>query len=397
MKTAPLQKIRVITFDVFGTLVAPNPSIGHVYARCLKRHLPEAGTRELPADLNARFPAAWKQVLAATTEPVSEKSAKVFWEKVVAATLGEACPRSCFGTVFEEAWRAFGRGENWRVLPGTRRALEALRFLDYRMAAFTNADARMRTVLSDLQLDGYFERVFTSTELGLAKPDAAAFLRVAEQMGVAPADLLHVGDSLRDDVEGARGAGCRAAWLAPEAHFKPAGAVVVKSLPELVEMLRQSDTAHLQRRPGRRVVRNMVANLRGLPEEAPGVPFYKIPKDAYQPAPDDAREPPGESARASRRVRANPEQIFGDVILEVAKTVRTKATPLEALRAAWPELIGPLAERCEPVRIDAGGVLVVHCENAIIRSELGFRSRAVLRAAQKNPACNHVTRLVLQI
>ena len=64
-----------------------------------------------------------------------------------------------------------------------------------------------------------------SEDVGVMKPHRALFDHAADLAGAAPADLVYVGDSLRSDVEGALGAGWRAAWfrgdpaLAPKSTF----------------------------------------------------------------------------------------------------------------------------------------------------------------------------------
>jgi phosphoglycolate phosphatase-like HAD superfamily hydrolase len=44
------------------------------------------------------------------------------------------------------------------------------------------------------------------------KPNPTIFLHACEQLGVAPEDAVHVGDDRRNDLWGARDAGCDA-WL----------------------------------------------------------------------------------------------------------------------------------------------------------------------------------------
>jgi putative hydrolase of the HAD superfamily len=59
---------------------------------------------------------------------------------------------------------------------------------------------------------GAFERIFVSWELGLRKPERAAFDMVCEQMGVAPGEVLFFDDTA-ENVEGARAAGLQAVWV----------------------------------------------------------------------------------------------------------------------------------------------------------------------------------------
>jgi hypothetical protein len=56
--------------------------------------------------------------------------------------------------------------------------------------------------------------LYTSYELGLAKPDPTVFEAVASRHGAALGELLHVGDSWADDLLGVLAAGGRAVWIA---------------------------------------------------------------------------------------------------------------------------------------------------------------------------------------
>ena len=62
-------------------------------------------------------------------------------------------------------------------------------------------------------LEGRFRFVVFSQDYGLEKPDPSLFRIAMEQAGCTEAELLHVGDSLRDDVSGAKLAGVRSVWL----------------------------------------------------------------------------------------------------------------------------------------------------------------------------------------
>jgi putative hydrolase of the HAD superfamily len=70
--------------------------------------------------------------------------------------------------------------------------------------------------------------------VGAAKPDPAIFARGLALAGVPAADAWHVGDSLREDVEGALAAGVQPVLLARAgAPVAPAGVRVIPSLEEL--------------------------------------------------------------------------------------------------------------------------------------------------------------------
>jgi putative hydrolase of the HAD superfamily len=70
-----------------------------------------------------------------------------------------------------------------------------------------------RFVLERAGLLAHFDPVVISDEVGIRKPRAEIFEAVLERLGAAPAEVIHVGDSLSADVAGAASLGMRTAWL----------------------------------------------------------------------------------------------------------------------------------------------------------------------------------------
>ena len=62
-------------------------------------------------------------------------------------------------------------------------------------------------------LERYFAFVVFSQDVQVEKPDRRIFEITAERAGCEFAQMLHVGDSLKNDVAGARNAGVRSVWL----------------------------------------------------------------------------------------------------------------------------------------------------------------------------------------
>lgn len=73
----------------------------------------------------------------------------------------------------------------------------------------SNATDRLRSDLRALGLDDEFDAVFSSAELGVAKPDPEVFLRVCGALGIAPRGCLYVDDSAAN-VAAAAAVGLRA-------------------------------------------------------------------------------------------------------------------------------------------------------------------------------------------
>ena len=91
----------------------------------------------------------------------------------------------------------------------------------------SNWDCSLPGVLEDAGLLGLVDAVVSSAEAGAAKPDPAPFRRGLELVGASPGECLHVGDSQRNDVDGARAAGVEAVLLARD------GGGDIQSLREL--------------------------------------------------------------------------------------------------------------------------------------------------------------------
>ncbi|HEX6726854.1 MAG TPA: HAD-IA family hydrolase, partial [Nitrospira sp.] len=70
-----------------------------------------------------------------------------------------------------------------------------------------------------------------------AKPAPQIFQIALEKHAVDPEEALHVGDSLRDDVEGATKAGLHAVLLDRDGRHHGVGVRAIKSLEELFPLL----------------------------------------------------------------------------------------------------------------------------------------------------------------
>lgn len=107
----------------------------------------------------------------------------------------------------------------------------------YALATFSNGNADLRRI----GIDGHFAGVLNAESVGCAKPRAEAFLAAAAALGVAPHEMLYVGDNPHVDVAGARAAGCRAAWVNRVGAAWPEGLSPAADLevPDLLALARR--------------------------------------------------------------------------------------------------------------------------------------------------------------
>ncbi|MBC9711600.1 HAD family hydrolase [Streptomyces sp. TRM66268-LWL] len=101
----------------------------------------------------------------------------------------------------------------WALFPDTIPALDALagtyRHGILSNSSLVNQDHKLRT----LGVRDRFEAVLCAAELGVAKPEAAAFHAACDALGLAPHEVAYVGDQPDTDARGAVEAGLTGIWL----------------------------------------------------------------------------------------------------------------------------------------------------------------------------------------
>jgi len=116
------------------------------------------------------------------------------------------------------------------VLP----ALAAL--ADHVLVIVSNWDCSLADWLGPAGLLDHIDAVVTSAEVGVAKPAPGIFERALELARAQPGEVTHVGDSLENDVAGARAVGIRPVLVARDGGA-PGGVESVRSLADLPALL----------------------------------------------------------------------------------------------------------------------------------------------------------------
>ena len=113
-----------------------------------------------------------------------------------------------------------------RPVPGM---IELVRSLKVPVAVISNSEGKLRELAREMGWEGDFAVMADSGTLGVEKPDPRIFQWTAEHLGVAPAEIVHVGDSWPADVQGALTAGFQAI------HFRgPGGPASAEELRRLL-------------------------------------------------------------------------------------------------------------------------------------------------------------------
>ncbi|MBO9997631.1 MAG: HAD family hydrolase [Cyanobacteria bacterium SID2] len=208
---------RVIFFDAVGTLFGVRGSVGEVYAEIAKR---EAGVEADPETIERTFLDSFKAAPPAkfpTVEPYQllEREHQ-WWYDVVRNTFQRAdlldrFPH--FDLFFDRLFAYFASADPWFIYPDVFPTLTYWKQQGVELGAISNFDSRLYAVLDALDLSPFFSSVTISTHVGAAKPESEIFERALAAHDCPPEAAWHVGDSYRDDYEGARAAGLRGIWL----------------------------------------------------------------------------------------------------------------------------------------------------------------------------------------
>jgi putative hydrolase of the HAD superfamily len=220
--------LRAVLFDVDFTLARPGPELGpDGYVRAGERH----GLR-LEAD---RYEAARDAALVdLRRHPELEHDDEIwfrFTERIVRGMGGDADAAYDCAVEITRGWE---RHENFELYDDVPDALAALRAAGLRIGLVSNSARDVREFARHHALD--VDAGISSFHHGRTKPHASIFRAVLDLLGVEPAEAAMVGDTIADDIEGARALGMQAILLDRDGlhpDFEPR----IESLGELAELL----------------------------------------------------------------------------------------------------------------------------------------------------------------
>jgi len=230
--------IAAVTLDAVGTLIAVAEPVGETYARVAARHGLRVGAEEAGLRFRAAFAAAPPLAFPGAGRGLRDHE-RAWWHAIVSAAIGPAAAAGSVDAALDELFTHYAGAGAWRVFPEVAGVLGTLRARGLRLAVASNFDGRLVPLLDALGLGRLLDAAAYSSEAGSAKPDPGIFRAALARVGVAPADALHVGDGLVEDVFGARAAGMRALLVDREGRepILPAGVRAVASLDALPRLL----------------------------------------------------------------------------------------------------------------------------------------------------------------
>jgi putative hydrolase of the HAD superfamily len=237
--TDTTRPLRAVFLDIGDTVMRPNPSWEHVYAMAFEEFGVQVTIDELYAALRQAYRhGGWG--LESGFEPTEETSFRRTVEIDAAAitALGlEPMPDAFYRRLGE----LFMVTSHWHIFPDAYPTLTALQERGLVVGAVSNWVWNLPELLHALDLVRHFDFIAASARIGFEKPHPRIFEWALEHAGVPAETVIHVGDHVGADVEGARAVGIdgvlidRAQRYAPDEV--PDGVPVIRSLAELLPIV----------------------------------------------------------------------------------------------------------------------------------------------------------------
>jgi putative hydrolase of the HAD superfamily len=194
--------VRAVLFDVDFTLCRPGPELSaDRYARIAARH-------GLTLDTNRYDEAREAAVLNLKRHPELLHDDSIwhrFTEEIFIGMGGPDAIASECATEIEEGW---GVSENFELFEDALPVLEEIRRAQLKIGLVSNGIRDLTEFVAHHRLD--VDAIVDSRSHGRVKPHPTIFEAALERLGVSAAEAVMVGDSLEEDIEGARGLGMRA-------------------------------------------------------------------------------------------------------------------------------------------------------------------------------------------
>jgi putative hydrolase of the HAD superfamily len=230
MHSAP----QVVFFDAAGTLFHVRGSVGEAYLRLARKYGVTAPPEIIQQAFSRAFADAPVPVFAVNDPPAIKSCERLWWFDVVHNVFYRVGMFEGFDDYFEEVFAYFALADAWELYPDTLSTLKVLDDRGIELGIVSNFDSRLYEILLGLGIDRFFESVTISSFAQAAKPSPHIFRRALQKHGVRPECAVHVGDSLRDDAEGATAAGLQGVLLdRASAGTVPPGQMVITRLGDL--------------------------------------------------------------------------------------------------------------------------------------------------------------------
>jgi len=227
-----------VFFDFAGTLFSDRDLRG-VHLAQLQFVADAIGVQRSDSELRAAYRAGMGVAYRAVASAPAYLHADLFRTAFIAmaAQLGGELSRAAADEALQRQYAATVEGA--RLRPDCLDTLSRLRAEELHVQIVSNIDDELLHPLAErLGLGAVVDAFTSSEEAGSCKPDPAIYRYALGKAGLAPGQVLFVGDSTVHDVQGPAAAGMSTAWLVADAkrELDPHPDYIIESLGEVLEI-----------------------------------------------------------------------------------------------------------------------------------------------------------------
>ncbi|MDJ0729869.1 MAG: HAD-IA family hydrolase [Crocosphaera sp.] len=232
-----MKQPKVIFLDAVGTLFGVKGSVGEIYSYLAAQVGVQCDASILETTFYKQFkkapPLAFHGVDIMTVPDLEYQ----WWYQVAYDTYTEAKvidQFSDFDGFFRQLYDYFATPHPWFLYTDVFPALQHWQKQGIALGIISNFDTRIYEVLDIFGLTDFFQTITISSTTGTAKPDCNIFIEALEKHDCQPEETWHIGDSKKEDYEGAKYAGINPFLLERNEEIDRSDYTIIDSMARLI-------------------------------------------------------------------------------------------------------------------------------------------------------------------
>ena len=217
-----MSEITTVTFDLWQTLLIDNRELGlrrsDARLEGVRRVLSDCGEEFEPEHISEAYWECYRQCAAVREElrDVSFPEQIDIFVESISPGLGDRLTEGALSKitrVYADSFLDYPPPAHSDAVD----VLKSVHAMGLRIGMISNTGmtpgSTFRTYLANTGMLGYFDTLTFSDEVKMAKPAKEIFLLTLRAMNSVPEQTVHIGDSVRNDVAGAKLCGLRTVWI----------------------------------------------------------------------------------------------------------------------------------------------------------------------------------------
>jgi putative hydrolase of the HAD superfamily len=208
-----MKQPKVIFLDAVGTLFSVKGSVGKAYANIAGQFGVEVSEEAVNVAFIKSFAAAPPPIFPGVKLEDIPNYEFEWWQMVALETfqqVGAVNQFADFSKFFEQLYSHFATVKPWLLYGDVIPTLKSWKKRNIELGIISNFDSRLYLVLESLHIIDFFTSITISTEVSAAKPNKQIFTYSLDKHNCQAADAWHIGDSFKEDYQGAMAAGIKA-------------------------------------------------------------------------------------------------------------------------------------------------------------------------------------------